>query len=215
MRSRASRADDEPDSYRERIAPLERGGKARHREQHLRPPVFVEVQAPRRCTSGYRAAQIDEVAVAVGAGADDGVREHDRVRLSPGDLFAERGAEARLIRRAGERGLAAEFLVRLHQSLRSRALAGLELDQFRVNEIDRADVETRRHSYATAARDEPLDEIEAHLPVIEAAVDVGARDVEKRRCAYSLGEADEHLHRKCGGRTRVTTKHCSVGIGPA
>ena len=62
-------------------------------------------------------------------------------------------------------------------------------------------------------RDQPFDEIEARLPEIETAVDMGARNVQKRRGADSLGEGDEDLHRPGGRAAAVAGDERTVGGG--
>ena len=90
-------------------------------EDRARGPPFIQVQAGRRRASGDGAADVDEVAVAVGAGAQHRVREHDRVRLGPGDVFTEGRSRGELVGRARPRGAAAHRHVGLHQGAGVRA----------------------------------------------------------------------------------------------
>src|SRR5581483_12033180 len=122
----------------------------------------------------HRAAEVDEIAIAVGPGADRRVCEDDGVRFAPGDLLAERRPEQGLIGRAGEGRYAAELFMRLHQAAARRLLRAVEPDQFGMDQIERADIERRRNAHAAALRGEPLDEVEAGLAMIETAVDMGS-----------------------------------------
>ena len=58
-------------------------------------PVFRQVQPVCGRAAGHGAAEVDEIAIAVGARADHGIGEGDRVRLAPGDLRAEARAPQR------------------------------------------------------------------------------------------------------------------------
>ena len=72
--------------------------------------------------------------------------------------------------------------------------AGVAAEQLGVDQVHRADIERRRHRDPAAAGDEPLDEIEADLAVIQAAVDMGARAIDEVRRIEGLGKAAKQAH---------------------
>src|SRR5208282_6421998 len=74
-----------------------------------RGAVLFQVQAVFWSAAGHRAAEVDEIAVAVGAGADHRIGEGDRVRLPPGDLRAKSRAISGLIGSASEGRRAAKL----------------------------------------------------------------------------------------------------------
>ena len=80
-----------------------------------------------------------------------------------------------------------------------------------MDQIDCPDVQCRRHTHASTARDKPLDEIEIGLPVIQAAVDMCLADVEQRLGTYRSGERSQDLHREGGCGAGLTLKHRGVG----
>ena len=159
-------------------------------DMHARAAVRLDMQAEFGRAAGHRAADVDEIAIALGARADHGIGEHDRIRFAPGDLRAEARAMLRLIGRAGEGRQAAEREMGLHQALAAAPTSALAAKQFGMDEVDRADVERRRNAHAASQRDEALDEIEARAAEIEAAVDMRGLDVEKPRRVDRLGEFD-------------------------
>ncbi len=55
--------------------------------------------------------------------------------------------------------------------------------------------------------------IEADLAVIEASVDVGARNVDERGGAHRLGKRRKYLHGGSGGLARRAVQHRAVGGG--
>ena len=135
-------------------------------------PIFGQVQAVCGGAAGHGAAEVDKIAIAIGARADHRIGEDDRVRFSPGDLRAEAGARGCLIRRASEGGRAAELDVCTHQSgavLRMLLCSAKELG---MNKVNRADVERCRHANLAAKVDHPFREIEAGAPMIKTAVDM-------------------------------------------
>ena len=135
-------------------------------------PVLVQVEAGLRHPSGDRRADVDEVAVAVRPRAQHRVGEHDRVRLGPGDVLAERRTCFELVRRAGPGRPAAHRHVRVHESTSPRRRVGVEPDEAGVEEVERGDVQGRRDRDGRPACQELLGEIEPHPAVIQAAVDV-------------------------------------------
>ena len=196
----------------ERIAGGERSGKAGELEQDFGAAVFIEMQAPGGRAPRHRADEVDEVAVAVGARADHRIGEDDRVRFAPGDLLAEAGPRQALIGRAGKRGLAAERLVRLHQPPPRRLRRLAQRHQLGMDQVDRADIERGRHAHPTAPSDQLLDEIEARLAMIEAAVDMGLRNRDQRASADRLGEGNEDLHRPGRRRASFASAHGALGL---
>jgi hypothetical protein len=52
-----------------------------------------------------------------------------------------------------------------------------------VNQVDCPHIQRRGHSHAPGPGDEPLDEVEADLPVIQAAIDMRLGDIDQRRRA--------------------------------
>ena len=62
-------------------------------------------------------------------------------------------------------------------------------NQFGMDEVDRADVERRRRAHPAAFGDEPLDEIEADLAVMQAAVDMGLGNLDEAGRLDRLAEA--------------------------
>ena len=74
------------------IAPFR--GQCGYLDQHAGASVLRAVKTVIGNTAGERAAEVDEIAVAVRARPEHRIREDDRVRLGPGDLGAEPGSEA-------------------------------------------------------------------------------------------------------------------------
>ena len=97
-----------------------------------------DVQAVVRNPPGDRAAEVDEVAVAVGARADHGIGKHDGVRLRPGDLRSEARAKNRLVGRAGEGWHAAELLVRRINRAPREPMSLAAAEQLRMDQVDGA-----------------------------------------------------------------------------
>ena len=207
VRSPACGANEEPGGDEEGVARFQGIRESAQPEQQLTTALLVEVKPPRRRAPGNRAAEIDEVAISVRPCADHRVRKHDGVRFAPGNLLAERRAEAGLVGSAGERRLAPQLLVCLHQPGSRHALRRRHAHQLRMDQIDGTDVERRRDANAATAADQPVHEVEAHLAVVQAAIDVRARDVEQRPGAYRSRERGEHLHREGGGRPLLSMEH--------
>ena len=67
-------------------------GTPTSRSSSLPAAILGQMQADRRHAAGDRAADVEQIRIALGARADHGVGERDRVRLAPRDLLAERPA---------------------------------------------------------------------------------------------------------------------------
>lgn len=69
-----------------------------------------------------------------------------------------------------------------------------------MQEVQQAGVESRRNRDSPVARREELDEVEAGLSVIDAAVDMSGLHVDQPRRFEGFGHLDDHLH---GDPTRI------------
>ena len=67
-------------------------------DQQPAPCGFGKVQAVGRRAAGHRAAEVDEIAIAVGARADHRIGEDDRVQFAPGDLRRRSAGDRRFDR---------------------------------------------------------------------------------------------------------------------
>ena len=85
--------------------------------EHARATVRPDMQSEFGRTAGQSTAQIDEIAIALGARADHGIGEDNGVRFAPGDLRALTRAVSGLIGCAGECRETAEREMGLHQAL--------------------------------------------------------------------------------------------------
>jgi hypothetical protein len=108
-------ADQIAEHRRENVVVEEFVAQTHQPEQHLAPSVLVQMETRSGGATGDRRTDVDEVAVTVGAGAEHGVGEDDRVRLGPCDVLAEVGPRLELIRRTGPCRLAAHRFVERHQ----------------------------------------------------------------------------------------------------
>jgi hypothetical protein len=68
------------------------------------------------------------------------------------------------------------------------------MKQLGMDEIERADVEARRHADLASERGHALDEIEARAAEIETAVDMRLLDGDEGARIDRLGEADQEPH---------------------
>ena len=158
--------------------------------------VLVEVEAHRGRPAGDRAADVQEVRVALGARPDDRVREGDRVRLAPRDLLPEPGRLPALVGGAGPGRNRPHRVVGPH-------LAGGLLRPLRRNRpflpvelVQSADVERRGDPHPRAEAGEALGELEAGVPDVDRAVDVRGLDVQHRAGAADLRHARQDAHRQ-------------------
>jgi hypothetical protein len=100
--------------------------------------------------------------------------------------------------------------VRFHQPARRPLIALRHPHQFGMDQVDRAHVQGCRHADAAVAGNETFDEIEAHLTVVQAAVNVRPRDVEQRVRPHGPRESHEDLHREGGGGAGVAVHQGEV-----
>ncbi len=142
-------------------------------KEQLATPVFGPVQAHIGRAAGDGTTNVDEVAIAIGARAQDGVGEDDGVALGPSDLRAQRRAVQRLIGGAGECRPAAHRLIRLHHARRPAADLLRAAKDLRVQQVHRADVKRRRHDHLRPPGGQPLGELQPGVAMVEAAIDVG------------------------------------------
>ena len=154
-----------------------RAGHRRARRSSWPPRFSARCRPIGGHAAGDRAADVEQVGIALGARADHRVREADRVRLAPGDLLAEDRAHVRLVRRAGPGRHGAHALVGEHLPRRLGRPLGLDRPVLPAAFVDAADVEAGRHRDARAERGEPLGELERRVAEIDGAVDVRLRDV--------------------------------------
>ena len=170
------------------------------------------MEAAGRRAAGDRGTDIDEVPVAVGARAEHRVGEHDGVRLCPGDLGAWCGAMLALIGRTGPGRSAAHRQVSLHQLSRARFELLRSLMGARVHEIERTDVERRRHRHPRLVVTQPSRELEPRVAMVEAAVDMRRLDVEKLLGAVDLGHRAEDAHRHPRRLSSLAGEHPAIVV---
>ena len=172
-------------------------------DESPRGAIFGQVQAVCGGAAGHGAAEVDEIAVAVGARTDHGIGEDDRVRFSPGDLRAEAWTPSRLIGRASEGGRAASSTcARMSRRAVLRMLL-CSAKELGMNKVDRADVEGCRHANPAAEFDHPFNEIEAGAPMVETSVNMRRLDVDEGARVDRFGEAHEEPH----GERRAPVVH--------
>ena len=171
------------------------------------PTALITMQSHVGHSTADRRGQIGEVAVALGARAEHGVREHDRVRLAPRDMLPESGSSGEQVGRARPRGPRAHLGVRIHQRLRRAPERDITAEVLWSSEVERGHVERRRHPDACALLSEPFGEVEPGPTVVEAPVDVGPgnRDQAARTC--SACEPGEDAHRSRHTRTLLAREH--------
>jgi hypothetical protein len=171
------------------------------------------MQAECRRPAGYGAAKIDEIAITIGSRADNRICKNDRVGFSPGDLLSKLRPEACLIGRARETRLATQLKVCLHQLLRCFALRSSSAHKRGVQQIHRSNIQRSRNANAAAVFDQTIHKIKTDLAVIQAAVNVCARNIEKLRSAHRFGKIQEHIHCETGGGTVFPGYQLPVEIG--
>src|SRR5215217_5458854 len=112
-----------------------------------------------RATS-ERTADIKVVAITIGARADNGVCEGDRVRFRPSDLLAEAGGVLRLIGSAGECRLGAHPHVRLAQAMSTIGIGHTQVPIAPAFAVHRHDIDARGNGDLPTEIRQPLSEIE-------------------------------------------------------
>ncbi len=100
------------------VAVSNRPRQAADIEQNLRRPVFIAMQPGKRHAPGDRGANVEIVAVLVGARADHRVVKTDRVRFGTDDVIAEPGPVGQLVGCAGPHRITSQFDVGPHQFTR-------------------------------------------------------------------------------------------------
>ena len=170
-----------------------------------RGAIFGQMQAIGGGAAGHGAAEVDEIAVAIGACADDRIGKGDRVRFSPRDLRAEARTPSGLIGRAGEGGRAAELDMRPHKSGAVLRMLFCSAKELGMDQVDRADVEGCRHANPAAEVDHSFGEIEAGAPMIETPVDMRRLDVDEGSRVNRFGEAHKEPH----GEGRAPAVHAA------
>ena len=182
----------------------------RQPEHDAASPVLVQVQAGLRHPSGDRRADVDEVAVAVRPRAQHRVGEHDRVRLGPGDVLAERRTTFELIRRAGPGRPAAHGDVGVHQA---PSLDAVSASSRTRPGCSRSSEETFRVVGTATLRpscEQRLGEVQPRPAVIQAAVDVRGGDVDQAVGLPDAGHVDQDPHGECRGLAATAVEHLAV-----
>ena len=132
-------------------------------------------------------------------------------------MAADVGSGIHLVRRTGPGLTAAKIDVGLHEiapTLGDPALTlGVLQDEVRVDEIDRSDVDRRRHTHLPAERDELLGEVQAGLAVEDAPVDVHGVDIDELGGAADAAEFGDDPHGEGNGRTLLPRQHRLLVLG--
>src|SRR5688500_8633494 len=129
-----------------------------------------------RRAAGERAADIEVVAVAIGARADDRVREGYGVRFRPGNLFAEGGGILRLVGCAGESRSRSHPHVSLAQAMSLIGIGRVQVPIAPALPVHRHDVEGGWHDDLTPEIRQSLGEVESGGTGKNNSVDVGPSD---------------------------------------
>ena len=87
--------------------------------------------------------------------------------------------------------------MRLHEPLPVHAHLVRAAKELGMDEIERADIEARRHAHLAAEGSHALDEIEARPAKIETAVDMRLLDRDEGARIDRFGKADQKPHREC------------------
>ncbi len=82
-----------------------------------------------------------------------------------------------------------------------------------MDEIDGADVEGRRHADLAAEAQHPFNEIEAHSPEVETAVDMAPLDIDEAARIDRFGEAREEPHRERRARPKRADQEFAIERG--
>jgi len=174
--------------------------------------VLVEMEPGLWRTAAKCCADIEKVAIALGPRAQHRIAEGDGIAFAPGDMLAERGTVARLVRRAGPGRLAAELLVGVHHAARHRGPFGRQLHATGMQEIESADIERRRHRDGATTLDQSLREQRSGVAMIEAAVDMRRGNRHKPRRAQHARGVGDNAHRHGGRRPMPAVTDVAVGL---
>ena len=103
--------------------------------------------------------------------------------------------------------------MRPHQADAARPQLVFAAKKLRMDQVDRADVQRRRHAHLSAKPNELFDEIEADLAMIEATVDMRRLGIDEVLRTYRLGEANEQPHGKARRAVRGIAQQLAVVFG--
>ncbi len=188
-------------------------GDPAHVHDEACAPFLVQVQTRRRHLAADRGADVDEIAVAVRAGAEDAVGEHDRVRFGPGDLFAEHRGVDQLVWSARPRRPAPHGHIGVHLAPGRPGSGRVTPIQLRVQQVESTDIESGGDPDAGALGSETFGEVQAHGSVVQTPVDVRPRDVEQAFGFHRLGETDDESHRSGDGRALLAFEEAALDRG--
>ena len=206
-------ADHVPDQREHDVLGQHCTGQAADVEQDAPAAGLVSVQAGVGHPAGQRGADVDEVAVALGPGTQHRVGEDDRVGLRPRDLFTELGAVVELVRGTRPRRSAAHRDVGVHECGGRRTLLPCQPDPVGVAQVERTDVQRRRHAHLPTRIGEGLREVQAGASVVEAAVDVGARDGQQPLGPDHPRQCHDHPHGRGDRLARATVEEPLLLVG--
>ena len=163
--------------------------------------------------AGDGAADIEEVAIAVGACAQHRIAEGNGVALAPGHVLAQLRAMAGVIGRTGPGRPAAHGLIGLHQPGRHVAAMGIVFDDAGIMHIQPADIERSGDGNLGAARHQPLGEMHAAIAVIQRAIDMGGGDRDHPRGPQHPPHLAGNAHGHGGGLAVLAAGHLPFNVG--
>lgn len=102
--------------------------------------------------------------------------------------------------------------MRVHQALRIAPDRAVAVVQLGMDQVERPDVQRGRHRDLRARIDEILDEVEAGLAVVKAAVDMGGRDVDQAWRGHHLRRARDDPHRARDAVAEIPAQHGAVAV---
>ncbi len=197
-------ADDVAEQREERgvgIQPL------REPHDHGRPAILGEVKPPARDPPRERGTDVHEIAVPIGARAQDGVGEDDRVRLPPGQLLAEAGREVTLVGGTRPGRHAPERQVGIHQPRGPRRVVLAHSEPLPIGLVERRGIQRGRHDHSSTQSHEPLDELEARRAEDGACINVGLLDGQEFFGLADLGHAHDDRHGQAHGLAVPALQH--------
>src|SRR5215831_3888217 len=168
------------------------------------------MQPESRSPSRHRATKINEIAITIRPSTNDGICKHDRIRLAPGDLFAESRPEPRLIGSAGKGRLAAKLEMSFHEPFARTLLLSITANEFGMQQIHGSDIQGGWHANTACVLDETINKIQADPTVIQTAIDVSLRDIQQLFCPDDLCKSDQNVHRE--RRRRPMLPRCQFFI---